>query len=229
MTADSIAAWQAFLDSPAAPKTALSPLALDGYLTGVIVTPEPTAILPSAWLPGLWGDDEPIFDDLEQAKGALGAAMAHYNALIATIDESLRRLEVDGASDHRPLFLPADGKPSHAAVRQWVKGFWKAMALAPAAWSALAEDERTQVLVQPFVGFFAPEIQGAFERPDDIDDLLDGNAALIPRAITVLRKLAVMRQQERPPTAPQRRTKIGRNDPCPCGSGQKYKRCCGRG
>jgi uncharacterized protein YecA (UPF0149 family) len=21
--------------------------------------------------------------------------------------------------------------------------------------------------------------------------------------------------------------KIGRNDPCPCGSGQKYKRCCG--
>jgi len=21
--------------------------------------------------------------------------------------------------------------------------------------------------------------------------------------------------------------KIGRNDPCPCGSGKKYKRCCG--
>jgi SEC-C motif domain protein len=23
--------------------------------------------------------------------------------------------------------------------------------------------------------------------------------------------------------------KIGRNDPCPCGSGKKYKKCCGRG
>ena len=22
---------------------------------------------------------------------------------------------------------------------------------------------------------------------------------------------------------------IGRNDPCPCGSGQKFKRCCGSG
>ncbi|MFQ7775029.1 MAG: SEC-C metal-binding domain-containing protein, partial [Anaerotignum faecicola] len=22
--------------------------------------------------------------------------------------------------------------------------------------------------------------------------------------------------------------KIGRNDPCPCGSGKKYKKCCGR-
>jgi preprotein translocase subunit SecA len=21
---------------------------------------------------------------------------------------------------------------------------------------------------------------------------------------------------------------VGRNDPCPCGSGKKYKKCCGR-
>ena len=29
---------------------------------------------------------------------------------------------------------------------------------------------------------------------------------------------------------PIRRTqpKVGRNDPCPCGSGKKFKRCCGR-
>ena len=27
---------------------------------------------------------------------------------------------------------------------------------------------------------------------------------------------------------PVRVTKIGRNDPCPCGSGKKYKKCCGR-
>jgi hypothetical protein len=25
-----------------------------------------------------------------------------------------------------------------------------------------------------------------------------------------------------------KRAKIGRNDPCPCGSGKKYKNCCGR-
>jgi uncharacterized protein YecA (UPF0149 family) len=30
--------------------------------------------------------------------------------------------------------------------------------------------------------------------------------------------------------APIRRTtpKVGRNDPCPCGSGKKYKKCCGK-
>ena len=25
------------------------------------------------------------------------------------------------------------------------------------------------------------------------------------------------------------RAQIGRNDPCPCGSGKKYKNCCGKG
>jgi len=29
------------------------------------------------------------------------------------------------------------------------------------------------------------------------------------------------------PEMPVRSIKIGRNDPCPCGSGKKYKKCCG--
>jgi preprotein translocase subunit SecA len=33
-----------------------------------------------------------------------------------------------------------------------------------------------------------------------------------------------------PATKPYKREqpKVGRNDPCPCGSGKKYKKCCGR-
>jgi len=36
--------------------------------------------------------------------------------------------------------------------------------------------------------------------------------------------------QEPTPTRPvvRQETKVGRNDPCPCGSGKKYKKCCGR-
>jgi uncharacterized protein YecA (UPF0149 family) len=31
-----------------------------------------------------------------------------------------------------------------------------------------------------------------------------------------------------PPRAPQGvKKKVGRNEPCPCGSGKKYKKCCG--
>jgi uncharacterized protein YecA (UPF0149 family) len=66
------------------------------------------------------------------------------------------------------------------------------------------------------------------EVPDDIDNLLDAEAALIPRMILVLRKLARIREAAGRPAPLPRRVKIGRDDPCPCGSGKKYKRCCAR-
>ncbi|MDR2482352.1 MAG: SEC-C domain-containing protein, partial [Treponema sp.] len=31
-----------------------------------------------------------------------------------------------------------------------------------------------------------------------------------------------------PQTVKRTGPKTGRNDPCPCGSGKKYKHCCGR-
>jgi len=35
-------------------------------------------------------------------------------------------------------------------------------------------------------------------------------------------------EEEKQKQAPVRVKKVGRNDPCPCGSGKKYKKCCGR-
>ena len=57
----------------------------------------------------------------------------------------------------------------------------------------------------------------------NIDELLD-EAAAIPRAVIILRKLAQFTSRSNA----NRRTKIGRNNLCPCGLGLglKYKRCC---
>jgi uncharacterized protein YecA (UPF0149 family) len=46
--------------------------------------------------------------------------------------------------------------------------------------------------------------------------------------ILVLRKLARIREAAGRPTTLLHQSKIGRNDPCFCGSGKKYKRCCSR-
>ena len=35
-------------------------------------------------------------------------------------------------------------------------------------------------------------------------------------------------KEQKEPTTIRKPKKIGRNDPCPCGSGKKYKKCCGR-
>ena len=36
------------------------------------------------------------------------------------------------------------------------------------------------------------------------------------------------RKRQQPSTIRRQQPKVGRNDPCPCGSGKKYKACCGR-
>jgi preprotein translocase subunit SecA len=35
-------------------------------------------------------------------------------------------------------------------------------------------------------------------------------------------------EQTQVATVRRQAAKVGRNDPCPCGSGRKYKRCCGK-
>lgn len=52
---------------------------------------------------------------------------------------------------------------------------------------------------------------------------------LLASRIVEERRIAQTEAEKRRPTPPQPpRGKIGRNDPCPCGSGKKYKKCCGK-
>ncbi len=69
--------------------------------------------------------------------------------------------------------------------------------------------------------------------------LCEGYTAFFSHANRPMRMMADLLRQGRPAdgvmpmlaaeekTREKRTTKIGRNDPCPCGSGLKYKRCCG--
>ena len=198
----------------------MSPMELDGYLTGIVVSPD--LLRPSHWLDRIWGEDEPAFDSLDQTQTVIAGVMDHYNAIIAALDAGFKQIEAKQRVGYRPLFLAASDKPNHDVVRTWVRGFGKAMALAPERWSALAEDERLQLLLTPFIGFLDAE-DPDFEPTDNIDELLDEAATAIPRATIILRKIAQFRAER----TTRRRSKVGRNDPCPCGSGLKYKRCCG--
>ena len=45
--------------------------------------------------------------------------------------------------------------------------------------------------------------------------------------LTAQRKRELMKASRERNTV-VKKEKVGRNDPCPCGSGKKYKKCCGR-
>ena len=71
-----------------------------------------------------------------------------------------------------------------------------------------------------------------FEWDRDGDNLLrqyrpDYEQRMQPSAIPLSDRLIEALQLPLPPDAPPPGKKAGRNEPCPCGSGKKYKQCCG--
>lgn len=124
------------------------------------------------------------------------------------------------------MFFTPDGNADIELCRQWVRGFWKASMFAPDTWLDLADDERTQFLVQPFTVFIDLDDTGEQLSPEEIDEIRRENAEFIPSVLPALRKLAQIRADEEAGLVRPSR-KVGRNEPCPCGSGKKYKRCCG--
>ena len=53
-----------FLMSEASPENCMQLSDLDGFLTGIAIGPE--LIVPSEWLPAIWGGDEPVFESIDR-------------------------------------------------------------------------------------------------------------------------------------------------------------------
>jgi len=62
-------------------------------------------------------------------------------------------------------------------------------------------------------------------------EIAERHARLQRKGIHPLSELDIRPREHSPPPATFRlhEPKVGRNDSCPCGSGKKYKKCCGRG
>ncbi len=67
--------------------------------------------------------------------------------------------------------------------------------------------------------------QGGGLRRELIDRLVGPESSWLERAFAERRAKAVASGK---PAAIREVRRIGRNDPCPCGSGVKFKKCCGR-
>jgi hypothetical protein len=70
-----------FLMSDRAPEDCMQLSDLDGFLTAVAIGPE--LIMPSEWLPVIWGEGEPEFESAEEAQSVIGAIMARYSEILS--------------------------------------------------------------------------------------------------------------------------------------------------
>jgi len=186
---------------------------LHGFLAAVICSPQ--MVLPSQWTPHIWGGEEPEFETMDQAQEVMGQIMRLNNDVAGRL--------ADG--DFDPLFVEETLANGHTVLdpHGWCEGFVRGMQLQPDAWRG----EELNEALMPII------VLSDTIKDSKIDELLDDEEAVerlaeaIPEAVVSI--FQHQRQHFGSPSQTVRRStpKVGRNDPCPCGSGKKYKKCCG--
>lgn len=202
---------------------------LDGFLAALAIGP--VSVPPSQYLPVIRGEaageDAPAFDSAEQMQDFLVLLARHANALAYDL------VLAKGKTTHYvPVVFPDDVYETPEDAQKflglkWALGFVEGMRFYEEAWDAAAVDapalERLEMLITSLM-----MSEEAGQQPLTLDERLDVFAEL-PQA---LRKAGAVfadarREAMRAKTV-VREQKVGRNDPCPCGSGKKFKQCCGK-
>jgi uncharacterized protein len=201
-----------FLESGQVPVTAMPFVKLDGFFTALVIGP--TTVMPSVYLPVIWGTEDgsgPVWDSLEQLHYFMGLLTKHWNAITARRNADARHLP------HIEYFADL------ALGKSWAEGFAAGMTLSAAAWDSLIKNEKEGETALHILGL---AMDDGTRVPDET------RAAIIEEIPDTLREIASFWRAapaSRSSKPPSRSRKIGRNEPCPCGSGKKYKKCCGAG
>lgn len=112
-----IQALKAFLSGPKRPAEAMSYHELQGFLFTIAAAPE--MVMPSEFLPLVWGNREPDFADAVEAQTIIGGIMVLFNEISAGMSDDGTDLPDDCRFRDD---LMANLEPD-APVRQWSRGF----------------------------------------------------------------------------------------------------------
>jgi uncharacterized protein YecA (UPF0149 family) len=98
-------------------------------------------------------------------------------------------------------------------------------------WAELVNDEKYGDPLIPMMILYHEHDEDREMRPEPITlDKREKVIAYMAAGLLAAHKYFRERWKEYADTTfepPRRAAKVGRNDPCPCGSGKKYKKCCG--
>jgi uncharacterized protein len=190
---------------------AMSLPGLDGFLTCLVVGPEPVS--PSEYLPEIFGTnlDFPLFEDAEQEAFVTALVMRHWNTIA---------IRVERGYPVRPLLL-ADVLADDAS--EWAQGFMLGMAMREHAWQKLIRDPQGAVLVGVVACLAGDPAEEGEEAVVPAEPLAD----TVARLPGVVAGIAGFWRDRRARSTMRRASRTGRNDPCPCGSGKIFRQCCG--
>jgi uncharacterized protein len=216
LNAEEIDWLRQFIASRPAGAEAMSVETIDGYYCALAMDPDWNRARTAA---------ATIFNSLDETLGSAseeqldraGRLLARHLKTIVT--------RLDAPYAHVPLL----GDSSAPTAQLWVKGFITGMQVAGAEWGHYLASEHICEILAPVLGLSLNDYE-EYEGRRMTPELRAETISLLPGFVLALygavRFETAMRKSPARST-PAHSTKVGRNAPCPCGSGKKYKRCCG--
>jgi uncharacterized protein len=199
-----------FLASEHVGSDALTFEALDGFLTALAVGP--VMVPPSEYMKVVWGGNgEPRYDSAEQAQLVADLLSRHCNTIAARV---------------RAMFPPDPiifSAPLEEKGREWAEGFTMGLNLRREEWTPIFRHKDAGAFVWAILALIADDYD-----PEAEPISLEERAQILTMLpVSIVGIAAFWSDPEAMRRAPARSEKVGRNQPCPCGSGRKYKKCCG--
>ena len=233
-----VSALKSFLSNPHRPGGTLRFHELQGFLFTIASSPE--TIQPSEWLPIISNDEDIGFENEIEAERVLILIMALYNQVNSSVLDHSDAMP-SGCEFQADIDANFDEESS---VSQWSRGFvfghdWLAEVWDECLPESMDEEFGATVMALSF--FSSTQLAEAFCAEMDLTDrtspgqsfeqLAETIRELFPAALSSYSSLGriifeVLMQNAATDDKPARSAEIGRNDPCPCGSGKKYKKCC---
>lgn len=199
---------------------------LDGYLTAIVSGP--VTLKLSEWFPGIWGpseQDKPAFKSKAQAQRIHELIIRHMNSIIWSLQ--------DNPDVYEPIFdFRIYESQEYIDAEMWAFGYMRGVELCRKQWQPLFDDPNGPIVLRPIYLLGADDVTSEEELLTKTPIQREELAKQIPASVAwVYRYWLSYRQAifECSVVTPFQRDhrKIGRNDPCPCGSGKKFKKCCG--
>jgi len=209
------------LERHAVPQGGMSLEMVDGFMSALAVGPEP--VPANEYEPEVWGSGTPAWNSGEEASEAHALLMRLWNSItrrVRTPPEEVQtvHMPVLGHPDHSP----ADDDTEFELGKEWAIGFIEGVAMREKAW----DDWRAIDWVDEDLAWLAVLAGYEIDPPKPLTWAeRDAMVAEIPDMLYALNEQRLFQQSPKQPIRSD--AKPGRNDPCPCGSGQKYKKCCG--
>lgn len=203
-----------FLNAPERAQTALPLDMAQGLLAAAVSGPSP--VPRERWLPGIVGEPPAYASPDEEREIA--------SLLERFAEDTARQLnEADGFDFI--LYGEEDD------LAPWAEGYLQGVDLAEPGWDEVADSEDLDNILFPFLALTGDAKQLALEAGEEWMGEEEEAGMLAEIRESFASHLFDVRdyffKKSIPGTVRRESPKVGRNDPCPCGSGKKFKSCHG--